>query len=165
MQGPFRIAPARTPEDVAAAAELFRAYAAGLAIDLAYQDFDTELAGLPGRYAPPAGELLLARDRRGRAAGCAALRPLDEPGVSEMKRLYVAPAARGHGLGRALVDALLAAACRIGHREIRLDTLPDMAGAVALYRRTGFAPTPPYYAAAIPGTLFLARQLAPGTGA
>ena len=130
---------AATAADVADVRGLFEAYAASLEIDLGYQGFAAELAGLPGSYAPPAGALLLARDAAGPALGCVALRPLADAGVCEMKRLYVAPAARGLGLGAALVAAILAEARRIGYREIRLDTLPTMASAIALYRRAGFA--------------------------
>ena len=148
----------RGPDGLEAAARLFAAYAASLGIDLAYQDFATELATLPGRYAPPAGELLLARDPAGTPLGCAALRPL-ERGCCELKRLYVVPAARGLGLGRALLDAMLATATRIGHHEIKLDTLPDMTAALALYLQAGFAPIEPYYGTALPGTRFLGRDL------
>ena len=144
---------------------LFRAYATSLDVDLGYQDFDAELAGLPGKYAPPAGELLLARDPAGGALGCVALRPLDVPGACEMKRLYVAPAARGRGLGRGLVAAVLAAARAAGYAEIRLDTLPSMAEAATLYRRFGFEPISPYYPTPVAGTLFFARPLAPETAA
>lgn len=153
----FRIAPA-SAADLAAVAKLFRAYAAGLSVDLAYQGFAAELAGLPGRYAPPGGALLLARGPDGAPLGCVALRAL-EPGVAEVKRLYVAPAGRGHGLGRALALAVLAEATRLGHREARLDTLPEMAAAQALYRALGFAPVPAYYASPVAGTRFLARPL------
>jgi ribosomal protein S18 acetylase RimI-like enzyme len=154
----FRIAAVGTPEDLAAVVALFRAYAAGLEIDLAYQGFEAELAGLPGKYAPPAGALLLARDRAGVPIGCAALRALG-PGVGEMKRLYVLPSARGLGLGRALVDAVVGAARGRGYREIRLDTLPSMAEATALYRSAGFAPIPAYYPTPVAGTLFFALSL------
>jgi ribosomal protein S18 acetylase RimI-like enzyme len=152
------VAPARSAADFDAVRALLRAYEASLGVDLCFQGFEEELATLPGRYAPPAGELLLARGEGGEPLGCVALRPLG-PGCCEMKRLYVAPAARGRGLGRALVDAVLATARRIGYREMRLDTLPDMAGAVALYRAAGFAPIEPYYDTPVPGTLFLARRL------
>lgn len=156
---PFLIAPARTAADLTAAARLFRAYAASLDIDLSYQDFAAELAGLPGKYAPPAGALLLARDPQGEALGCVALRPIAPEGCCEMKRLYVAPQGRGLGLGRALVDAILGEAVRIGHREMRLDTLPTMTAALALYRRAGFAPIARYYDTPVAGTIFLGRTL------
>jgi ribosomal protein S18 acetylase RimI-like enzyme len=159
------IAPARTPADLAIVAGLFRAYADSLSVDLAYQDFAAELAGLPGKYAPPAGALLLARDAAGVALGCIALRPLDPPAVCEMKRLFVAPAGRGLGLGRALVEAALAAARTAGYREMRLDTLPDMTAAIALYRQTGFRPVPAYYDTPVASTLFLGRSLQDDTAA
>ena len=130
---------------------------------MAYQDFATELATLPGKYAPPAGELLLARDPMGTPLGCAALRPLGQDGCCELKRLYVVPEARGMGLGKALLDAVLETAARIGYREIRLDTLPDMTAALALYRQAGFAPIAPYYDTPLAGTWFLGLRLA-GTG-
>jgi ribosomal protein S18 acetylase RimI-like enzyme len=155
----FRIAPAATAADLAAVRLLFQAYADGLGVDLGYQDFPTELSTLPGKYAPPAGALLLARDAGGTPIGCVAIRPAGADGGCEMKRLYVAPAARGLGLGRALLDAVLGEAARLGYREIRLDTLPTMTEAIAMYRRHGFAPIAPYYEGAPAGTLFLARAL------
>jgi ribosomal protein S18 acetylase RimI-like enzyme len=155
----FRIVPAGAAADLDAVRALFRAYADGIGVDLGYQDFATELAMLPGKYAPPAGALLLARDAAGAPIGCVALRPMAADGCCEMKRLYVAPAARGLGLGRALLDATLAEAARLGYREIRLDTLPAMTEAIAMYRRHGFTPIAPYYDGAPAGTLFLARGL------
>ena len=140
-------------------ARLFDAYAASLGVDLAYQDFATVLATLPGKYAPPAGELLLARDPEGTPLGCAALRPLGQDGCCELKRLYVVPEARSMGLGKALLDAVLETAVRIGYREIRLDTLPDMSAALALYRQAGFVPIAPYYDTPLAGTRFLGRRL------
>jgi GNAT superfamily N-acetyltransferase len=155
----FQIIPVRTPDDLAAAIALFRAYAASLGVDLAYQDFEAELAAMPGKYAPPTGELLLARGVDGAPLGCVGLRPIDPAGCCEMKRLYVSPDARGMGLGRALVEAVLEAALRLGFRELRLDTLPDMADAQALYARMGFARIAPYYDTPIAGTVFMARPL------
>jgi ribosomal protein S18 acetylase RimI-like enzyme len=157
---PFHIAPATSPADLKAAARLFQAYADSLDIDLSYQDFTAELAGLPGKYAPPAGALLIARDPKGEALGCVALRPIAPEGCCEMKRLYVAPAGRGLGLGRALVAAILEEAVRIGHREMRLDTLPSMTAALALYRDAGFVPIARYYDTPVAGTIFLGRTLA-----
>jgi ribosomal protein S18 acetylase RimI-like enzyme len=148
-----------THADLAAAASLFRAYAASLPIDLAYQGFDTELAVLPGKYAPPSGALLLARRADGEAIGCVALRPIIPMGCCEMKRLYVAPQGRGLGLGHALVAAILAEAAQIGYREMRLDTLATMTEALALYRKSGFEPIAPYYDTPIGGTVFLAKRL------
>ena len=155
----FAIRPAESAAEMAAAGALFRAYADGLGIDLGFQDFATELATLPGRYAPPGGILLLAHGG-GEPLGCVALRPLAVPGCCEMKRLYVPPAVRGLGLGRALVASVLAAAVRIGYREMRLDTLPSMAGALALYRAAGFVPIPPYYDNPVAGAVFLGCRLA-----
>jgi ribosomal protein S18 acetylase RimI-like enzyme len=155
----FEIVPVRSANDLAAVAALFEAYAASLEVDLAYQDFTAELASLPGRYAPPEGELLLARDPDGRPIGCAALRPMKSEGCCEMKRLYVSPRARGLGLGKALVEAMIGAAERIGYCEMRLDTLPSMTDAQALYRRFGFEIAEPYYATPVAGTLFMRRML------
>jgi GNAT superfamily N-acetyltransferase len=153
------IRPVRTPQDIAAVARLFQAYADSLDVDLCFQGFAAEVAGLPGAYAPPRGELLLVRDPAGQALGCVALRPVEDAGCAEMKRLYVAPAGRGAGLGRRLVEAILAAAERLGHREVRLDTLPTMLEAAALYRSMGLQPTAPYYDTPVAGTLFMARRL------
>ncbi|MER2510176.1 GNAT family N-acetyltransferase [Amaricoccus sp.] len=153
-----RIGRARSAAELAAVAGLFRAYAATLPFDLGFQDFETELATLPGKYAAPRGALLYARDGDG-PAGCVAMRPLGG-GICEMKRLYVTGAARGTGLGRALVAAVLDAAERAGHREMRLDTLPSMPGALALYRAAGFEVIPPYYETPVAGTIFLSRPLA-----
>jgi len=155
----FHIRPVRTPEDLAATTGLFRAYAAALSVDLAYQDFESELAGLPGKYAPPGGELLLARGTDGAALGCAALRSMEPAGCCEMKRLYVTPEARGMGLGKALVDAVLDAGRHAGYRELRLDTLPEMTDAQALYSRLGFVRIAPYYDTPITGTVFMGRTL------
>ena len=163
-EGGATIAPVRSAADLAAVAALFRAYAASLAVDLAYQDFAAELAALPGRYAPPGGELLLARGRDGAAVGCVGLRPMGEAGFAEMKRLYVLPEGRGLGLGRALVAGIVAAAERLGYREVRLDTLPDMAAAMALYERMGFVRIPPYYETPVAGTVFFARRLGAAPG-
>jgi GNAT superfamily N-acetyltransferase len=151
MMRPFTIAAAETG-DLADAAALFRAYAAGLDVDLRFQGFEQELADLPGAYAPPQGALLLARGENDGALGCIALRRLDAS-ACEMKRLYVRPAARGTGLGRALVAAVLAEATRLGYREMKLDTLPRLDAAVALYRGFGFQPIPPYGDHPYEGTL------------
>ena len=154
----FRIDPAATPDDLLAVTQLFQGYAASLPVDLSYQDFAAELAGLPGKYAGPRGTLLLARDHAGAPLGCIALRPLDEK-VCEMKRLFLVPEARGMGLGRALAEAVIAAARDRGYRELRLDTLPSMTSAIALYEGLGFERIEPYYAPTPPGTVFMALTL------
>lgn len=153
------ITPASLPTDLPAITSLFRAYAASLPIDLGYQGFDGELAALPGKYAPPTGALLIARDASGEALGCVAMRPLDDLGVCEMKRLYVAPAGRGQGLGRALAYAIIEAARAAGLREMRLDTLATMHEAQALYRALGFAEIAAYYDTPIENTVFMALKL------
>jgi len=153
------ITPATTPADLAAIGELLRAYAEALPIDLGYQGFEGEIADLPGKYAPPRGALLIARDADGRPLGCAALRPLADPGACEMKRLYLAPEARGSGLGRALAEAIVGAARAAGYRELRLDTLPSMTAAIALYEALGFRRIAPYYAPTPEGTVFLGLAL------
>ena len=155
----FHVTPVRSRDDLDATVRLFNAYASSLGVDLAYQDFATEVATLPGKYAPPAGELLLARRHDGEPLGCVALRPIEPVGCCEMKRLYVAPSARGLGLGRLLVDAIIGEAVRIGYREMRLDSLPTMGEAIALYRKIGFIAIAPYYDTPIVGTVFLAKPL------
>jgi putative acetyltransferase len=124
----------------AAIAGLLREYEAGIGISLCFQNFDAEVAGLPGDYAPPKGQMLLARNLADATlAGCVALRPVpDAPDLCEMKRLYVRPAARGGGLGRQLALAAMAEARLLGYRRICLDTLPTMRGAQALYLSLGF---------------------------
>ncbi|HET7163225.1 MAG TPA: GNAT family N-acetyltransferase [Rhodanobacteraceae bacterium] len=143
---------------VATARELFREYAAAIGTDLEYQGFTAELAALPAPYVPPRGALLIASSESG-VAGCVALRPLDEQ-RGEMKRLYVRPAYRKTGLGKSLVEAMIDAARRVGYRELRLDTLPSMASAQALYRRLGFVEIPPYNTTHLPGTRFYSLDLA-----
>ena len=157
---PFRLVAVRNAEDIAAAASLFREYADWLGIDLSFQGFEAELASLPGKYAPPAGELMLACAPAGDALGCVAVRPLDGPAVCEMKRLYVRPAARGLGIGTALVGAIITSAEELGYAEMKLDTLPSMAEAFALYERFGFLQIPAYYHNPVPGTVYLGKRLA-----
>jgi GNAT superfamily N-acetyltransferase len=150
----FSITAVRSPEDFAATVALFEAYGASLGINLSYQNFVEEMAGMPGIYASPKGELLLARGKDGEPLGCVGLRPLPQDGCCEMKRLYVTPAGRGLGVGRALAETIVAQARRIGYREMRLDTLPTLTAALALYARMGFTAIPPYYDTPIVGTLF-----------
>lgn len=159
MASDISISPAIGAADLAAVAMLFGDYAASLEIDLAYQDFVAELAGLPGNYAPPHGALLLARSGEGEPIGCVALRPMAAAGRCEMKRLYVAPAGRGTGLGRALMQALIIEARRIGYAEMWLDTLPTMAAAQGLYRAAGFEMAEPYYDTPVAGTVFMRRMI------
>ncbi len=150
-----------TPEELAATHDIFREYAQGLGIDLCFQNFEEELATLPGDYAAPRGALLLARVD-GAVAGCCALRPLDAsdyPNAAEMKRLYVRKAFRGFGLGRQLAEAVLDAARQAGYASVLLDTLDDMEAARALYEDLGFEPIEPYYHNPIPGAHYLKVDL------
>ena len=155
----FHIRPVRSAADLLATKQLFEAYAFSLGIDLSFQEFAEEMAALPDKYVAPAGELLLARDLQNEPLGCVALRPMPRDGCCEMKRLYVLPQARGMGLGKALVNAVLQEARRIGYREMRLDTLSTMVEAIRLYRRAGFMPIPPYYDTPLEGTLFFGLSL------
>lgn len=153
------ITPASSADDLAIITDLFKAYSTSLGIDLSYQDFESELASLPGKYAPPAGALFLARDESNSPLGCVALRPLSDEGACEMKRLYVAPEGRGRGIGKALMLAVIGEARKKGYREMCLDTLPTMGTAQAMYRGAGFEPMEAYYATPVAGTLFLRLRL------
>jgi ribosomal protein S18 acetylase RimI-like enzyme len=149
---------AKTPEDLAQTRRLFRAYADWLGVDLCFQGFKRELAELPGCYAPPSGRLLIARVG-GDVVGCVGLRPL-EPGICEMKRLWVEPGFGGRGIGRALAESIVAAARDIGYGRMRLDTLPErMPAAQHLYRSLGFREIPPYYDNPLPGVTMLELAL------
>lgn len=154
----FRIEPVRTSGTLDAIRLLFREYEASLDIDLAYQDFESELAGLPGKYAPPGGDLLLATTTDGEPIACAALRAMGD-GACEMKRLYVRPEARGLGAGRALLSALIKTARTLGYREMWLDTLPTMQAAQQLYRRHSFVEASAYYETPVAGTVFMRLEL------
>jgi GNAT superfamily N-acetyltransferase len=154
----FSILQAVTPAQVAQARELFLEYAQSLGFSLCFQNFDQELAGLPGDYAPPGGRLLLA-EFEGEPAGCVALHKL-APDICEMKRLYLRPKFRGKGLGGILVQAIFAEARQIGYRRMRLDTVePVMKDAVAMYRKLGFREIAPYRANPMAGTLYLELTL------
>jgi len=159
----FSIFPVRNDSDLADTISLFYAYAASLGFDLAFQNFDAEMAGMPGKYSPPEGDLLLARNEAGTAIGCAGLRPLpsnDSPTrVCEMKRLYVTPTGRGTGVGKALASTIIATAEKLGFAEMRLDTLPTMLAALNMYRAFGFEDIPAYYDTPLEGTHFLALKL------
>ena len=152
------IRPAQLPRELAEVRSLFREYVTGLGIDLEFQDFEAEIAGLPGKYTPPRGRLLLAWSAT-EAMGCVALRPLDETSC-EMKRLYVRPQARGEQLGRRLAQRICDEAREAGYARICLDTLPTMASAQKLYRSLGFKPIEPYVFNPIAETKFLALDLA-----
>jgi ribosomal protein S18 acetylase RimI-like enzyme len=153
----WEIRPATGTGEIETARTLFREYADGLDVDLSFQNFDEELATLPGGYAPPEGRLLLAWDDV-EAAGCVALRRFAE-GVGEMKRLYVRPAWRGTGLGRALAETVIAEARAAGYATLRLDTLPTMVTAQKLYRTLGFHEIAAYRANPVHGTSYMELTL------
>jgi putative acetyltransferase len=157
----IRLTTPSTPEALNATREIFREYADGLGVDLCFQQFDQELASLPGEYAPPRGALLLALVD-GEVAGCCALRPLDAvdyPNAAEMKRLFVRKTFRGLGLGRQLAEAMLDAAREAGYASVLLDTLDEMEAARALYQELGFEEIPPYYHNPIAGAHYLKADL------
>ena len=151
----------RRPEELEATRVIFREYAAALEVDLCFQNFEAELASLPGEYAEPRGCLLLAKIGS-KIAGCCALRPLDAavyPSACEMKRLFVRDSFRGMGLGRQLAEATMEAATLAGYKHLLLDTLDDMEAARALYADLGFEEIPPYYHNPIAGAHYLLARL------
>ncbi len=154
----MKLRQAETDAEIEQARELFQEYAAWLEVDLCFQNFDRELKGLPGDYAPPSGRLLLASEDQ-ELVGCVALRRLSDD-VCEMKRLYLRPQFRGRGLGRELAIGIIDAARGIGYKRMRLDTLArQMTQAVAMYRSLGFVEIEPYYENPTEGTLYLELAL------
>lgn len=153
----IRILEASSQAELAEAARLFSDYAESIGVDLEFQGFSAELAGLPGDYAPPTGTILLAM-AADQALGCVALRLL-EPGICEMKRMFVCPAGRGRKLGRLLAEAVISRARHMGYRTLRLDTLQSMTAARSLYRSLGFVPIPPYCHNPLPDAEFYQLDL------
>ncbi len=152
------ISQAESSAEVAVVRELFVEYAESLGFSLCFQNFDRELAGLPGDYTPPDGRLLLAKCGA-ESAGCVALHSL-EPGICEIKRLYVRPQFRGTGLGRILTNTVISEANSIGYKKVRLDTVePKMKNAVGLYRALGFREIAPYRPNPIEGAMYMELEL------
>jgi putative acetyltransferase len=156
----MRIEHAESPEFIGTVRELFVEYSESVGVGFCFQGFTEELAQLPGEYAHPWGRLFLAFDDKDdkQVAGCGALRRINAD-TCEMKRFYVRPAFRGKGLGRELIHALIGAAREIGYARMRLDTLPSMTTAIALYRALGFREIPPYWANPVPGVVFFECDL------
>jgi len=153
------IVQAESPEHDAIARQLIEEYAAWLEFKLCFQGFEEEMQSMPGKYAPPAGRLLLAL-WDGKPAGVIALRPLEEAGLCEMKRLYVRPEFRGHHIGRVLAKQIIREAAEIGYSRMRLDTVAgQMDSAIAMYRELGFKETDPYYRTPVGHTLFMELAL------
>ncbi len=151
-------AQAESSAHIGQARELFLEYAQSLGFSLCFQNFDKELAGLPGDYAPPEGRLLLA-ECQDQLAGCVALHKIDS-GTCEMKRLYLRPEFRGKGLGRVLAERIIAEARQIGYQRMRLDTVePIMKDAVAMYRKLGFEEIAPYRPNPIAGAMYMELKL------
>jgi ribosomal protein S18 acetylase RimI-like enzyme len=153
-----RIVEARVPDDLDVVRTLFTEYQAAIGVDLCFQGFDGELAGLPGKYARPRGNIWLGLVD-GEPGGIVALRPLDDPGAAEMKRLFLRPAARGLGLGRALAERCVAAARGAGYALMRLDTLETMQAAQRIYRELGFRNVEAYYHNPLPGAVYMELDL------
>lgn len=163
----LKIIQATTAEQISTARELMVEYATQLEFNLCFQGFEDEMRILPGKYAPPEGRILLALWNE-RPAGVIALRPLGEgaDGLCEMKRLFVRPEFRGHGIGRILAEYVIAEAAEIGYKRMRLDTIPgQMDSAIAMYRELGFAETAPYYNTPVGQTLFMELVLDAQAGA
>ena len=158
MESPVLIQ-AISAADVGIARDLFREYQRCIGIDLSFQNFDDELANLPGEYAPPAGRLFICLVGE-IPGGCVALRKIDER-TCEMKRLYVRSSLRGHRIGRLLAEKVIQEARTISYRSMRLDTLPVMTEAIALYRSLGFLPTEAYRLNPHPGAIYMELPLVP----
>lgn len=156
MTAPRRADPAK---DLAVVRLLFREYAASLGFALDFQGFEDELASLPGDYAEPRGVILLAHAPGGEPWGVVALRPLEDEGTCEMKRMYVRPEARGQGLGRILGEAIVEEARARGYSAMRLDTIDTMTPAITLYTSLGFRPIPAYRFNPMPGALYFEAAL------
>ncbi|MGI4814835.1 MAG: GNAT family N-acetyltransferase [Janthinobacterium lividum] len=154
---PIHIVTALFPEHLEAVREIFVEYGESLGIDLGFQNFDAELATLPGKYAAPEGHILLAM-RDGQAVGCVALRPLAGT-TCEMKRLYVRPAGRGQQLGKTLAQTICRVAQEAGYSRIVLDTLASMHAALHVYKTLGFEVIEPYVFNPLPDATFLGRDL------
>jgi ribosomal protein S18 acetylase RimI-like enzyme len=151
------IGEAKVPDDLKTARDLFEQYAHSLGFDLGFQDFAAELENLPGKYAPPHGRLLLAK-QDDRIVGCVALRKLEE-NICEMKRLYVIPSARGQGMGRKLAETIIAQAKAMGYKHMRLDTVASMQAANRLYSSLGFHPIAAYRYNPLEGAQFYELSL------
>jgi ribosomal protein S18 acetylase RimI-like enzyme len=153
----MELAQAETPEQIEEVRRMLREYETSLGVSLCFQGFEKELAALPAEYAPPGGRLLLALDA-GQAVGCVALRGLDDE-TCEMKRLYLRPGFRGRGTGRWLALAIIDEARKIGYKKMRLDTLPSMREAIALYESLGFERIEAYCHNPVPGAVFMELKL------
>ena len=153
----MKVKQVRTKDEIEEVRLLFREYEAYLDVDLCFQSFEEELAGLPGKYAPPEGELLIGVDDN-KILGCVAVRSLGGT-ACEMKRLYVRPGARGTGMGRELVRRIIGSARDLGYAVMRLDTLDKLTEAIGLYRSFGFRDSLPYYENPLPGVVYLELDL------
>jgi len=154
----MKIMPACTPAEMEAVRQLFREYATLLGVDLCFQGFEEELAGLPGKYAPPEGALLIAREGQA-IAGCVALRKLEDD-VCEMKRLFVRSQFKGQGIGRSLAQAIIREGANLGYKTMRLDTLDRLKEAMRLYDTLGFKRINPYYSNPLSGVVYWESSLA-----
>ena len=152
MSTEIRIIRAQSPDEIDEVRRLFREYERFLDVDLCFQSFEEELAGLPGKYGPPDGVLLMAMDGR-QSAGCVALRKVEDR-VCEMKRLYLRPQYRARGVGRLLAERILSEATALGYSVMRLDTLDKLKAAMGLYEAMGFRRREPYYGNPLPGVVY-----------